>query len=355
MNLYYSNILRIVSIIAVLIIHTTYASQKQFAEDLILWSFDAFFVLLNQLARFSVPVFVMLSGYGLASKYHQKEINLKEFYVQRFSKIGIPFLFWTILLLLIRHSFIIDEKFFYDLIYYLFVTGVDYHFYFFIIILQCYLVFPFIIKINNKIFLLILFILQLYNYSPTDKILGFLGVSYIIFPSTFLFSWLFYFYLGIFLKQNEEKFILFLAKYQFLLVFVLLISFIMMVYEYLYYSFNRVPFYNFDHFHRYSVLFYAVSFFMLFYSLTIKKPLFSFREDLVSKISHVTFAVYIFHTQILRILDIYLFSFVAIKTFLLILISFIIFIYINNFINKLQEIYYNNYLINIIKQLLGLI
>ena len=94
---------------------------------------------------------------------------------------------------------------------------------------------------------------------------------------------------------------------------------------------------------------------MLFYSLTIKKPLFSFREDLVSKISHVTFAVYIFHTQILRILDIYLFSFVAIKTFLLILISFIIFIYINNFINKLQEKYYKNYLINIIKQLLGLI
>ena len=123
--------------------------------------------------------------------------------------------------------------------------------------------FYYFIKINNKIFLLILFILQLYNYSPTDKIFGFLGVSYIIFPSTFLFSWLFYFYLGIFLKQNEEKFKLFLAKYQFLLVFILLISFIMMVYEYLYYSFNRVPFYNYDHFHRYSVLFYAVSFFIL--------------------------------------------------------------------------------------------
>ena len=158
---------------------------------------------------------MLLSGYGLASKYHQKEINLKEFYLQRFSKIGIPFLFWTIIFVLIRNSFNIVSKFFHELIYYLFITGVDYHLYFFIIILQCYLVFPFIFKINNKKFLLILFILQLYNYSPTDKILEFFGISYIIFPSTFLFSWLFYFYLGIFIKQNEEKFKISLSKYQF--------------------------------------------------------------------------------------------------------------------------------------------
>jgi len=128
---------------------------------------------------------VLLSGYGLASKYHQKEINLKEFYLQRFSKIGIPFLFWTIIFVLIRNSFNIVSKFFHELIYYLFITGVDYHLYFFIIILQCYVLFPFIIKINNKIFLLILFILQLYNYSPTDKIISFFGISFYMFPSTF--------------------------------------------------------------------------------------------------------------------------------------------------------------------------
>jgi len=93
---------------------------------------------------------------------------------------------------------------------------------------------------------------------------------------------------------------------------------------------------------------------MLFDSLAIQKNIFSLREDLVSRISHATFAVYIFHTQILRVLDIYLFSSVGIKTFFLILISFAVFILLNNYINKLQEKYYKNYIINIIKQLLGL-
>ncbi len=352
MDITFSNVLRILAIISVLIIHATYAAQEEFSKSLNLLSSDFIFVLLNQLARFSVPIFVILSGYGLASKYKkQKEIDLKEFYLNRFFKIGIPFLFWTILLLLIQVQFKIDLEFFKKLIYYLTITGVDYHFYFFIIIIQCYIVFPILFKFNNKYLLTILLILQLFNYSPSDKIFYFFGVNYLIFPSTFILSWLFYFYFGIYISKNESNFKNFVKNHNIKLYIILLVSFIFIILEYILKSYEKNPFYYFDHFHRYSVFIYSITFFLIFYKFSQDSNI-KFTNT-ISDLASITFAVYIFHTQILRVLDIYFYKMIFIKTLLLIIISFGIFFIINLFFQN-KSIQKYNKLVHSMKLILGL-
>ncbi|GIX42925.1 MAG: acyltransferase [Leptospiraceae bacterium] len=349
MNLFHSNLLRIISIIAVIIIHTTYASQKQFSKDLNFYSLDFLYVLLNQIARFSVPVFVILSGYGLTAKYQTVKLEFKEFYKIRFFKIGIPFIFWTFIILLFKRNFIIDINFLKDFIYYLSITGVDYHFYFFIIILQCYIVFPFLFNINNKIILFMLFIFQIFTYTPTDKILLYFNFTYYSFPSTFLFSWLFYFYFGIYLKRNENTILPYIKKNLLFCYFIFIISFFLMIGEYIYYTIQKIQFYNFDHFHRYSVLFYSLSFFFIYFYLTsnLKKKIFN--EFWINKLSHLTFPIYIFHTQFLRLLDTKLFPFVFIKTLLLIFLCFSFFYYMDFITNKINKKY-----IKIFRILIGL-
>lgn len=352
MDITFSNLLRILAIISVLIIHATYAAQVEFSKSLNLLSSDFIFVLLNQLARFSVPIFVILSGYGLTSKYKkQKEIDLREFYLNRFFKIGIPFLFWTIILLLIQVQFKIDLEFFKKLIYYLTVTGVDYHFYFFIIIIQCYILFPVLFKFNNKYLLIVLLMLQLFNYSPTDKIFYILGLNYYVLPSTFVLSWLFYFYFGIFISKNERFFADIVNKYNLLLYIILLISFIIIILEYLLYSYKHLPFYYFDHFHRYSVFGYSITFLLIYYKLSQN---FNIKfTNIISNIASITFAVYIFHTQILRLLDIYFYHMIFIKTLLLIIISFSIF-YLINILFQNKKVQRFEKIITIIKLIIGL-
>src|SRR5512147_3253785 len=90
-----SQLLRLIAIFAVLIIHGTYDAQVAFMHPPEAGWVDVLGVILNQLARFSVPVFVFLSGYGLAYKFRDTQALLpgaKDFYSNRMTRIGIPFL-----------------------------------------------------------------------------------------------------------------------------------------------------------------------------------------------------------------------------------------------------------------------
>lgn len=337
MDLNISNFLRVVSILAVLLIHSTYPAQEKFSTHLNWKSIDFLYVLINQFARFSVPVFIILSGYGLATKYSEN-LHIKEFYFKRFMRIGIPFVFWTVFLLLIGENFIINLEFFKKLFFYLTITGIDYHFYFMIIILQCYIFFPLLVRINNIFLLILLLLLQLYNYSPTDLIFTYIGIPYFSFPSTFLFSWLFYFYLGIFTKKNEDKFLNKKGlKLEIFLLLCLVITAVIVNFEYIYKSFSSRYFSFYDHFHRYSVLLYSVSVFFFFYFFDLYKFFKENHFESINKLSEVSFAVYLFHTWILRVLDSYLYLHVGLKSIALIFISFLIFIGIQKILQSLLK------------------
>lgn len=130
-----------------LVIHATGQIESLFARSQSFATAEFAGVVLNQWARFSVPIFVLLSGYGLGLRYRDS-FGWKEFLERRFTRIGIPFLFWTI-------AFVLAYRVSWDaalltgagqtaalaqaagaLPAALFTTGADYHVYFFMIILN---------------------------------------------------------------------------------------------------------------------------------------------------------------------------------------------------------------------------
>lgn len=325
-----SQFVRLLSILAVLTIHATYTAQMNYRTPETAGMIDFIGVLLNQLSRFAVPVFVFLSGYGLAIRFRDGQslfASAADFYKNRMMRIGIPFIVWTIGLLLLnnRMGWFADLgiagslwKSVKTLLWTMWATGADYHFYFFTIILWCYLFFPILIRIRlgsalNYTVLALLLLLQLSYQTPSHLFFHEMGIDRPRFPSSFFFSWLFYFYAGITLARKDASTErvdrpLMIA----LAALAVTLSFAAVFAEYLYRNDGQDPG-NFDHFHRYTIWCYAMSVVWLFRSLN--RPLDSFLHgsvasggsggtigSTISYLAGISFTVYIIHTWILRVL-----------------------------------------------------
>jgi surface polysaccharide O-acyltransferase-like enzyme len=88
-NLDWINNLRVISLFAVVILHTTSPVLETYNKGpLSIWLIGDFY---NTLTRFAVPVFVMISGALLL----HREYELGDFLKKRLIRIVIPFLFWS--------------------------------------------------------------------------------------------------------------------------------------------------------------------------------------------------------------------------------------------------------------------
>lgn len=157
------DILRIISIFAVVFIHTTTRTLEASLFDLSHYPFSIF---LNQIFRFAVPLFFMISGFVLELNFHLHESYLA-YLKKRISRILIPYIFWSSIYFFViytRHS----ENFFQALL----GGDASYQLYFIPALLLFYIIFPIIHKyysfFSNKfvfIFLGTVQILLLYiNY-----------------------------------------------------------------------------------------------------------------------------------------------------------------------------------------------
>lgn len=323
---------------AVLIIHATGRWENAFRRDHAYLSEDFLAVLVNQLARFCVPLFVLLSGYGLASKYVAAwgermdwPAGLREFYGRRFSKIGVPFLVWTLALLAIGGRFHFDAaadlgSFLRINVYenlvvlapYLYKRGADYHFYFFVIILQLYLLFPFLLRAVLRLnpagrlaLLVALFVWQLVWTYPSVLIFRALDWPRPIFPTAFLVYWIFYFYAGVYFAlprpapgaRMPGRRLLGRGRVGPALGLTLL-SFAAMLAEYLYRSYVDAEPGYYNHFSRWSVVVYSVACFALLAAYDEKVEAYFDRYTDARRwlkiAAAVTFTVYLIHTWILR-------------------------------------------------------
>jgi surface polysaccharide O-acyltransferase-like enzyme len=320
-----SQFVRLLSILAVLTIHATHTAQMNYRTPETADLVDFIGVFLNQLSRFSVPIFVFLSGYGLAIRFRDGQslfASAADFYKNRMMRIGIPFIVWTIGLLFLNHRI----GWFADLgiagslwrsiktlLWTMWATGADYHFYFFTIILWCYLFFPFLIRIRpgsalNYTVLVLLLLLQLSYLAPSHHFFHDLGIKRPAVPSSFFFAWLFYFYAGITLARKDASTGQTYSNRSILLsALAVSLSFAAVFAEYLYLNNGQDPG-NFDHFHRYTVWLYAMSVVWLFRSVNNKLDSFlqgssgGFLAEAVSYLAGISFTVYIIHTWILRAL-----------------------------------------------------
>jgi surface polysaccharide O-acyltransferase-like enzyme len=283
------DILRIISILAVIIIHTTTRTLEisSYALTKIPWT-----LFLNQIARFAVPLFFMISGFVLELNYHLHESYLV--YLQkRFSRIIIPYIFWSAIYYFLVNSKNHDPNFLNSLLQ----GNASYQLYFIPALLIFYLLFPLIHNfcdfILNK-WLLILFgliqlVLLFYDYN--------IHSLQIYYPVGIALLNFYVFLVGIVLARNQERFKNFIKKWKLLLFFGTIIFAVYIFYEGLNGYLKTHNYLTFYSSWRPSILIYTILLSGFLYWLFDRKLKFI---QLIKKLSHLSFFVFFIHVIILE-------------------------------------------------------
>lgn len=309
------DLLRIVSALAVIIIHVNWFYFEKRAFD---YSGDFYYFIesiLNIITRFSVPVFVMLSGAFILHNGDNRFFT--DFYKKTSYKVFLPAMSVVILYLLIDELIAIFEDQDYVTPIKLLILGNYKNLWFLYMILGLYLLVPFVIRIKetigNRMFKKIGYLFLLWSIfsqaTSNFKCAYDIGV---------IFAFLSYFILGNIIYEEEKlkkdrKF----QKTGLILIMVMVITMAYLARKegIHYWLFN--PYTNFF---SPMIAVYAVCMFKLFSKMTIKHTFF---------ISDYTFFIYLIHTGVyeivfhLPILPQNEFACIALVTGLTFIISFV--------------------------------
>ena len=289
--------LRIVAILAVVMTHTTTRTLEAAKFNLIGFPLTIF---LNQVVRFAVPLFFMISGFVLELNYDPNS-GYFAFLKKRFSKIFIPYVFWSAIyyLLVYNHN--------HDNFLRVILTGnASYQLFFIPALCIFYLLFPFFHQIykiiSNKLFLILLLISQVWllHHDYFVKPFELSDPLYTVIMAYFFFI------IGIVAARNKEAINLFVHKWKYILLPVAGISGIYVFCE----GFSRyVTTGNYLSYYskwRPSVLIYTIAVgLILFYFFEKPKLQFSFLEKLIKpnffqKLSKLSFLVFLIHVIVLE-------------------------------------------------------
>lgn len=198
---YELNFIRAFACLCVVMVHVS-ADVYYYKGAQLTWSLQFF----NQMARFGTPLFAFLSGFLLYNQLKNGRFKLSNFLKSRCTKIVLPFLIWSVIYVCVKryddqitlpH---VDQPEEVKQFLYTFLTGgTYYHLYFIALVLQFYILFPFLRFISSKNSLIILTVISfLLNYFfvqfPIDFGTGF--VHEFINSKVFILHWIFYFILG---------------------------------------------------------------------------------------------------------------------------------------------------------------
>ena len=134
------DIVRGIAIFAVVLIHVRYLLPVEWYADMDYDVLNAF----NAILRFALPIFFIASGV-LLTPPALRLVPVLQFYARQFTRIGLPYAFILALLLFARGEF--------DVAYFLrsFFTGeASVPYYFIAVLLQLYLIYPFIARLATK-------------------------------------------------------------------------------------------------------------------------------------------------------------------------------------------------------------
>jgi len=222
MNWELSSFLRTIAITVVILIHASHswwfgahgeASLTQINLEI---SIDT---AINQVGRLAVPIFVILSGFGLAESELSKPFELKGFIQRRCLRILPPYIFFTILNLSFSSQFqSIDWQ---DKLSQIFTAlrdgSGDYHLYFLAIIMQCYISYPLLrhVRFSPLRFVgLLVGTFSLFSLRWGISLFGwFPSIAPYLPDSNSCIFWLPYFMIGIWLAKHQEWFAKLVQKY----------------------------------------------------------------------------------------------------------------------------------------------
>jgi probable poly-beta-1,6-N-acetyl-D-glucosamine export protein len=280
--------LRILAILAVVMVHTTTRTLEAAKFNLTGFPVSIF---LNQIGRFAVPLFIMISGFVLELNSGEK-INYIYYFKRRFSRIALPFIFWS----LIYYLFIYTNN--HDNFIRVLLTGnASYQLYFIPTLCIFYMAFPFFHKI--------------YKYLAMPLVLLFLGgfqiwLLYIDYfskeyrfadPIRITFLSFFFFIAGIVAARHKDAINLFIHKWKYILISAAGLSGIYVFWEgfsgYIKTG-NYLAYYSTW---RPSILIYTFLIGLVLFHLFEKTKL---QFSIVEKLSRLSFFVFLIHVIVLE-------------------------------------------------------
>jgi peptidoglycan/LPS O-acetylase OafA/YrhL len=261
----------------------------------------------NQLVRFAVPMFVIISGYLLYFRdlSAARPESAARFYQKRFSKILWPYLLWTVFYTLLTQYLL---RIWPDPLTLAAAAGkhllwgtAGYHLYFMVIIIQCYLLYPllrvWLQRYPHKA-LLILFVIgavcQAWLYLHS---IGRYPLPQIAYPQIYMRafpSWIFYFGLGMYAAHFREQIESGLAAKRLLWGSFWGASLLVLLWE------SRMTA-SFATSAKPTIMVYAVISFFFFYSVALQYS--AMRMRCVEWFSRQSFLVYLSHPVVLLFLE----------------------------------------------------
>ena len=282
--------LRILSILAVILIHTTTRTLEATKFNLTGFPLTIF---LNQIARFAVPLFFVISGFVLEINFIPNTGYIA-FLKKRFSRIFIPYIFWSG----VYYLFIYNqnhENFFHVL----FKGNASYQLYFIPALCIFYIAFPFLHKIykiiSNKWFLILLATSQIWLLYTDYFVKEFVFDD----PVHIAILAYFYFMIGIVAARKKDAINQFVHKWRYLLFLTAVGSGIYVFWE------GVSRFWATGHYLSYysqwrpSVLIYTITLGLILFHLFENTKL---QFSLIQKLSKLSFLVFLIHVVVLETL-----------------------------------------------------
>ena len=292
-----TDLLRIIAMAMVVLIHATAPCERAIVGGTTWWSMDGLAVAINQLGRFCVPVFVALSGYGLAARHLAgKRDGLLTFARERIGRILFPYLCISLVMFAVAGwpggwSGTLEN---------LARGRADYHLYFIPLILCCYAFFPLLIRIDSRAlwwgFLLVL----LGFSSPAHTWWAHFGLRLPALDGWVPHAWLFWFYHGIRLAYADQRGDPQPGRWT---VIVALIAGAAVVGEFAYWATVLPEPGWFDHFHRWVVVGYSLALLAAWRAWRVGAGLGPRGIAVVGALAGWSFTVYLGHTWVLRVVE----------------------------------------------------
>jgi probable poly-beta-1,6-N-acetyl-D-glucosamine export protein len=210
------HLLRAIACLFVVLVHVSGSYYHQNGQV-----FNEYTLFINQISRFGTPMFALISAFLLTYQIRKKGFDLNRFISSRFTKIGLPFLFWSIFYLIFMFA-LNGENPFTDgwktsIVNFVFGNSA-YHLYFMSIVFQFYLLFLLLQLFRSKVsWTILLGMAAAVNFYFVDSFTG--GqtegiLREIVTQRAFLPNWIYYFIFGGFLAYFWEPLLGFAKKYK---------------------------------------------------------------------------------------------------------------------------------------------